>query len=127
MEAAPAETLAPSSPDMGRFGVTVGLGLDVTPEFGVDASYSYVAFLGRESTSEDAPLARYSDDLHVVALTLRLAVGAAGAEVTPTEPDGTAAPPAPAEGEADADGAVDDGAQGDDAAGAAPVRDRSGG
>ncbi|MDQ3036350.1 MAG: outer membrane protein transport protein [Myxococcota bacterium] len=77
MDAAPAETLAPSSPDMGRFGVTLGVGFDITRELGVDVSYSYVAFLGRESTSDDAPLARYSGELHVIALTLRLAIDGA--------------------------------------------------
>lgn len=97
MEAAPPETLAPSSPDMARFGVTLGVGADVTRELGVDASYSYVAFLSRESTSQDAPLASYSGDLHVVSLTVRLVVESAVAESVPAvvpeaaEPDEAAA------------------------------------
>lgn len=83
MEAAPASTLGPASPDMARFGVTLGLGVEVTRELGADVSYGYVAMIGRESTSEDAPLARYGGDIHVVAVTLRLAVG--GATAAPPE------------------------------------------
>ncbi|WP_169791670.1 OmpP1/FadL family transporter [Sandaracinus amylolyticus] len=74
MEASPPETLGPASPDMARFGVTLGTGFDVTREIGIDASYSYVTFVGRESTSQDAPLARYWGDLHVVSFTARLVV-----------------------------------------------------
>jgi long-chain fatty acid transport protein len=89
MEAAPAETLGPASPDMARVGVTLGAGVDITRELGFDASYAYVHFVGRESTSQDAPLARYWGDLHVVALTARLTVGGAEPVVLeePAEPE----------------------------------------
>jgi long-chain fatty acid transport protein len=79
MEAAPSDTLAPSAPDTARIGVTFGAGVDVTREVGLDASYAYVAFLEREADGDDAPLARYWGELHLVALTLRLAVGGASA------------------------------------------------
>jgi long-chain fatty acid transport protein len=79
MEAAPAETLAPSAPDLARLGITLGAGFEITPEIGVDASYSYVALLGRESTSEDAPLARYQGELHSIALTARFALAPSAA------------------------------------------------
>lgn len=85
MEAAPSSTLGPASPDMARFGVTLGLGVDVTREFGADVSYGYVALLGRESTSDDAPLARYGGEIHVIALTLRLAVETSQQPVTEIE------------------------------------------
>lgn len=98
MSAAPADTLAPSTPDMVRVGVGLGLGVDITPELGVDASYSYVAFLGREATGPDAPLARYAGDLHVAALTLRLVVPSIVAPtpepVTEAEPEPVVAPTA---------------------------------
>ncbi len=87
MNAAPEDTLAPSTPDMARFGVTLGVGVDITRELGVDASYAYVAFLGREATGPDAPLARYSGELHVASLTVRLVIDDT-TQLAPTpEPD----------------------------------------
>ena len=59
---------------MARVGVTLGAGVNITPELGVDAYYSYVGFIGRDSTGPDAALARYWGDLHLVGLTLRLVV-----------------------------------------------------
>ncbi|MCB9596714.1 MAG: outer membrane protein transport protein [Sandaracinaceae bacterium] len=73
-EVGPDDTLAASSPDMARLGVTLGAGFDITRELGVDLYYSYVAFLGRDSTSLDAALAHYSGELHLVGLTVRLVV-----------------------------------------------------
>ncbi len=84
MEAAPADTLAPTSPDMARVGVSLGGGFDITPELGVDVYYSFVSLLAREATGPDAPLARYAGDLHLVGLTLRLVVG--GPSATASEP-----------------------------------------
>lgn len=75
MEVGPEDTLGPSSPDMARLGVTAGLGVDIAAGFGADLYYAYVAFLERESTSEDAALARYSGELHLVGLTLRFTMG----------------------------------------------------
>lgn len=81
MEAAPATTLGPGAPDMARIGLGLGAGLDVTPQLGADLAYQYVALLGRESTNDpavqDAPYARYGGEIHVLALTLRLALEAA--------------------------------------------------
>ncbi len=94
-EVGPDDTLAASSPDMARIGVTLGAGVNVTPEFGFDFYYAYVAFLGRESTSLDAALARYSGELHLVGLTLRLVVDS-GPPRTETEPE----PEPPVEAEA---------------------------
>ena len=99
MEASPAETLGPASPDMARFGVTVGMGFDITREIGVDASYSYVTFIGRESTSQDAPLARYWGDLHVVALTARVVVGGESGAEREAEAEAEAATEAETEAE----------------------------
>ena len=73
-EVGPDDTLAPSSPDMARVGLTLGAGVDIVDEVGVDVYYAYVAMIGRESTSLDAALARYSGDVHLVGLTLRLTV-----------------------------------------------------
>ena len=77
MAAAPDDTLAPSAPDMARVGFGGGVGVDFTREIGIDAYYTYVGFVGRTSTSDDAPLARYSGDIHLIGLTARLTVGAA--------------------------------------------------
>jgi len=83
MEVGPDDTLAASSPDMARVGATFGVGVDLVDELGVDLYYSYVAFVGRESTSLDAALARYSGEIHIVGLTLRLLVDMS-AQVTET-------------------------------------------
>lgn len=95
-EVGPDDTLAASSPDLARVGVTLGAGFQITPELGVDLYYAYVAFLGRESTSLDAALARYSGELHLVGLTVGLVVdaGPAPAEASPVEPPPEGAPPA---------------------------------
>ncbi|MBX3272790.1 MAG: outer membrane protein transport protein [Sandaracinaceae bacterium] len=89
-EVGPADTLAASSPDMARLGLTLGVGVDITRELGADLYYAYVAFLPRESTSLDAALARYSGELHLVGLTLRLVV-----DSTPAQAETGAEPPVP--------------------------------
>ncbi len=99
-EVGPDDTLAASSPDMARLGITVGAGVDITEEFGVDVYYSYVAFLGRDSTSLDAALASYSGELHLVGLNLRVVVGGSDAEA---EADADADAEAEAEPDAEAD------------------------
>ncbi|MEZ4336304.1 MAG: outer membrane protein transport protein [Sandaracinaceae bacterium] len=94
-EVGPDDTLAASSPDMARVGVTLGAGVNVTPEFGFDFYYAYVAFLGRDSTSLDAALARYSGELHLVGLTLRLVVDPGAGAAEPTAEPVTEPAPAP--------------------------------
>jgi long-chain fatty acid transport protein len=71
MAAAPAHTLAPSSPDVDRFGVALGASIDPLPELGFDVHYGYTALLPGVSTSEDAPPARYSGDAHFVGIAVR--------------------------------------------------------
>lgn len=85
MAAAPARTLAPSSPDLDRFSVTLGLSVDPLPELGFDAHYGYTALLPGESTSDDAPPARYSGEVHVVGIAVRARFGAPSPASTPAE------------------------------------------
>jgi long-chain fatty acid transport protein len=70
MAAAPAGTLAPSSPDLDRFGIALGASFDPIPELGVDVHYGYTALLPGVSTSQDAPPARYSGDVHMIGLAV---------------------------------------------------------
>lgn len=72
MAAAVADTLAPSSPDLDRFGITLGASFDPIPELGFDVHYGYTALLAGESLSQDAPPARYSGDAHFVGLEARV-------------------------------------------------------
>jgi len=98
-EVGPPDTLAASSPDMNRLGLTLGAGVNITPEFGVDLYYAYVAFLERDGTSLDAALATYSGELHLVGLTVRVTVDP-NAPAPQTEPEEPAAEePAPVEPE----------------------------
>jgi len=117
-EVGPQDTLAASSPDMARVGITIGGGIDITEEFGVDLYYSYVAFLGRESTSLDAALAVYSGELHLVGLTMRLVVDGSGPEAATSaepEPETGSASESEAESEAGAGADLDGPSEEDEA------------
>lgn len=70
MAGAPAQTLAPSSPDLDRFGVALGASIDPIPELGFDLHYGYTVLLPGESTSDDAPPARYSGDAHFLGIAV---------------------------------------------------------
>jgi long-chain fatty acid transport protein len=79
MAAAIADTLSPSSPDLDRFGITLGASFDPIPELGLDVQYGYTVLLAGESLSQDAPPARYSGDAHFVGISARV-------EYDPTRP-----------------------------------------
>jgi long-chain fatty acid transport protein len=64
----PAEYLAPSSPDMTRVGFTTGARFRIPSFVNIDVYYEHMRLLGRESSSDDAPLASYSGYAHVVGL-----------------------------------------------------------
>jgi len=126
-EVGPADTLAASSPDMNRLGLTLGAGVNITPELGVDLYYAYVAFLERDGTSLDAALATYSGELHLVGLTVRVAVDPSGEapQTEPEEPDAVEPAPGepdPVEPSAPADGldAPEDDPPSDEGAAASP-------
>jgi long-chain fatty acid transport protein len=67
----PADTLAPSSPDSHRVGVSLGLGARLPFGISVDAFYSYVHFLGQQSTATETLAATYGGRLHVTGVGLR--------------------------------------------------------
>jgi long-chain fatty acid transport protein len=70
-QASPDQTLAPSSPDLSRLGLTLGGSWQVHPAVAVDLSYSLVFLLPRSSTSDDAIPASYSGQLHMLGLAFR--------------------------------------------------------
>ncbi len=81
----PARNLYPSSPDSDRVGFTLGLGARIGRYFSVDLFYDFVNFLGQESTSDRATLARYSGRIHFVGLGLRVTAPVShGAPIPPT-------------------------------------------
>ncbi|HUS68382.1 MAG TPA: outer membrane protein transport protein, partial [Kofleriaceae bacterium] len=72
-QAAPSETLAASSPDMSRVGLSVGGSLQLHRALAADLSYSVAILLPRESTGPDALLASYSGHAHIIGLAFRAA------------------------------------------------------
>lgn len=79
----PAETLAPSSPDSDRVGVSVGTGLHVG-DFSFDAFYQLLVLTGERSTSEDAPPAEYSGLAHMMGLGISWSMDTALALAEPS-------------------------------------------
>lgn len=112
MAAAPASTLAPSSPDLDRFGLAFGAAVDPIPELGFDVAYAYTALLGGASTSQDAVPASYGGDVHLISLAVRVHVdprpaprpdAAADPEPEPEAPEAPVDPPGVAPGADDTD------------------------
>jgi long-chain fatty acid transport protein len=68
---AQADTLAPSSPDATRIGVTVGGGRQLRKDLAIDAFYEYMQLLGRQTESMDSLQARYSGHAHLLGLDIR--------------------------------------------------------
>jgi long-chain fatty acid transport protein len=69
----PSATLAPSSPDSNRLGVTVGAGAQLPWGFALDAFYGYVHMLGQPSENPENLAAEYGGKLHLVGVGLRYA------------------------------------------------------
>ncbi len=85
--AAPARTLAPSSPEGTRVGSTLGVGAgpasprrpgEPRAALGVDAFAEVLRILPRTSTSAEAPAARYAGTAVLAGATVALYVGRAG-------------------------------------------------
>jgi long-subunit fatty acid transport protein len=72
-QAAPADTLAASGPDMARVGVTIGGSIQMHRALAADISYSVAFLLPRDSTSTDAIPASYSGQLHMIGIAFRAA------------------------------------------------------
>jgi len=72
-QAAPADTLAASGPDMARIGLTVGGSVQLHRTLAADISYSLAFLLPRESTSPDAIPAAYSGQVHMIGVAFRAA------------------------------------------------------
>jgi long-chain fatty acid transport protein len=70
----PARTLGASSPDSDRVGLSVGSSAVFGDFLWIDLYYDLVVFLPRESTSDTAPLARYSGTAHFLGMGLRFHV-----------------------------------------------------
>ncbi|HTM20725.1 MAG TPA: outer membrane protein transport protein [Kofleriaceae bacterium] len=68
---AQAKTLAPSSPDANRLGVTLGAGRRLRRDLTLDGFYEYMQLLGRQTESMDSLQARYSGHAHLLGLDLR--------------------------------------------------------
>jgi long-chain fatty acid transport protein len=72
-QAAPANTLAASGPDMARVGLAVGGSVRLHRTLSADLSYSLAFLLPRESTSDDALPASYSGQVHMIGIAFRAA------------------------------------------------------
>jgi len=72
-QAAPTDTLAPSSPDMARIGLSLGGSVQLHRALAVDLSYAVAILLPRSSTSPDAIPASYSGHAHIIGLAFRAA------------------------------------------------------
>jgi long-subunit fatty acid transport protein len=70
-QAAPTDTLAPSSPDMARIGLTVGGSVRIHPALAADLSYAVAFLLPRDATGPDAILASYSGHAHIIGIAFR--------------------------------------------------------
>jgi long-chain fatty acid transport protein len=68
---APDDTLAPSSPDSSRAGVTVGAGWQLSRTVAVDAFYEHMRLLGRSSSGDEALAATYGGTAHMIGLGVR--------------------------------------------------------
>jgi long-subunit fatty acid transport protein len=72
-EAAPADTLAPSGPDMARVGLAVGGSIQLHRRLAADVSYSVAILLPRDSTGADALPTAYSGQIHMIGVAFRAA------------------------------------------------------
>jgi hypothetical protein len=67
----PDGTLTPSSPDSTRIGLTLGATFRALAWLSVDLYYEHMQLISRESTSDDAPMAKYRGYANLVGLGLR--------------------------------------------------------
>jgi long-chain fatty acid transport protein len=72
-QAAPADTLAASGPDMARVGLTIGGSIQLHRTLAADISYAVAFLLPRDSTSPDAIPASYSGQIHMIGVAFRAA------------------------------------------------------
>lgn len=70
---ASADTLAPSSPDSDRVGLTIGGSRDVGRGFGLDAFYELMHLRSRDSRNMEALAARYGGRAHLFGIGVRYA------------------------------------------------------
>jgi long-chain fatty acid transport protein len=70
-QAAPSETLAASSPDMSRIGLSIGGSVQLHRALAADLSYSVAILVPRDSTSADAIPASYSGHAHFIGIAFR--------------------------------------------------------
>jgi len=70
----PPKNLTPSSPDSTRVAGTIGLSANLADWFSGDFFYEHMRLLERESTSADAPEAKYSGYAHFIGFGVRLHV-----------------------------------------------------
>ncbi len=68
---APAERLAPTSPDSNRVGLTMGASYKLGDEYSIDVFYEYMHLLGRDTMSVDNLQARYGGRAQMLGLGLR--------------------------------------------------------
>jgi len=68
---APADRLAPTSPDADRVGITLGGSYQLSHHYVVDVFYEYMQLLGRETMDTNALQARYNGHAHMLGLGLR--------------------------------------------------------
>ncbi len=67
---APAETLAPISPDSSRMGLTLGGGYAVAGKTTVDLFYEYLHLSSRESSGDESLAARYAGHAHILGVSV---------------------------------------------------------
>ncbi len=70
-QAAPSETLAASSPDMSRVGLSIGGSLQLHRALAADLSYSVAILIPRDSTGPDALPTSYAGHAHIIGLAFR--------------------------------------------------------
>ena len=70
---APADTLAPTSPDADRLGVTAGVGYRLGGGVAVDAFYQYLHLRGRSAAGDENLAARYGGHAHLIGAGVRWA------------------------------------------------------
>jgi long-chain fatty acid transport protein len=91
-QAAPSETLAPSSPDMARVGLSLGGSVQLHRTLAADLSYAVAILLPRDSTSPDAIPAAYSGHAHILGIAFRAAQPPAPPAPPPTQATTRVAP-----------------------------------